>query len=111
MIPDFGQASDCVRENRLFCPDWVRRPLGRHRSSRALLEHIKLTLIAVAIGFVISFAAALLAYRNRWLEAPIGVLAAFFYTIPSLALFQLLVPVTGLDRDDGRGRARLATRS
>jgi osmoprotectant transport system permease protein len=24
VIPDFGEASDCVSENRLFCPDWVR---------------------------------------------------------------------------------------
>ena len=24
VIPDFGEASDCVAENRLFCPDWVR---------------------------------------------------------------------------------------
>ena len=95
VIPDFGEASDCVQENRIFCPEWV----GDHWSDilqPALLDHIKLTLIAVAFGFVISFAAALLAYRNRRLEAPIGVLVAFFYTIPSLALFQLLFPITGL---------------
>ena len=71
----------------------------------ALLDHIKLTLIAVALGFVTSFAAALLAYRNRRLEAPIGVLAAFLYTIPSLALFQLLVPITGLTADGFRSRS------
>ena len=53
-------------------------------------------LIAVAIGFVISFAAALLAYRYRRFERPIGFVAAAIYTVPSIALFQLLVPVTGL---------------
>ena len=26
VIPDFGEASDCVTDNRLFCPDWVRDP-------------------------------------------------------------------------------------
>ena len=40
--------------------------------------------------------AALLAYRFRWFEGGFGLLAAFVYTIPSIALFQLLVPVTGL---------------
>ena len=95
VIPDFGEASSCIQENRLFCPDWVRDNWGPLLQP-ALLQHVKLVVIAVAIGFVIALAAALLAYRHRRLEAPIGVLAAFLYTIPSLALFQLLVPVTGL---------------
>lgn len=95
VIPDFGEASSCIQENRLFCPDWVRDNWAPVLQP-ALLQHVKLVVIAVAIGFVIALAAALVAYRHRRLEAPIGVLAAFLYTIPSLALFQLLVPVTGL---------------
>jgi osmoprotectant transport system permease protein len=95
VIPDFGEASSCVQDNRLFCPDWVRDNWGPVLQP-ALLQHVKLVVIAVAVGFVIALAAALVAYRHRRLEAPIGVLAAFLYTIPSLALFQLLVPVTGL---------------
>ena len=95
VIPDFGRGSDCVRENRLFCWDWVRDHWD-DTLQPALIEHVELTAIAVSIGFAISFAAALLAYRLRWLEAPIGLFAGFLYTIPSLALFQLLVPVTGL---------------
>ena len=39
---------------------------------------------------------ALVGFRYRLLDAPIGVFADFLYTIPSLALFQLLVPITGL---------------
>jgi osmoprotectant transport system permease protein len=62
----------------------------------ALLEHLKLTLIAVAIGFVIAMVSALLAYHYRRLDQPIGLFSDFLYTIPSLALFQLLVPLTGL---------------
>jgi osmoprotectant transport system permease protein len=95
VIPDFGEASSCIQENRIFCSDWVRDNWGPVLQP-ALLQHVKLVVIAVAIGFVIALAAALVAYRHRRLEAPIGVLAAFLYTIPSLALFQLLVPVTGL---------------
>jgi osmoprotectant transport system permease protein len=95
VIPDFGEASDCVQENRLFCPDWVRDNWGEVLQP-ALLQHVKLTVIAVAIGFVIAFAAALVAHRMRWFEAPFGAVSAVLYTIPSLALFQLLVPITGL---------------
>ena len=61
-----------------------------------LVEHIWLTALAVGIGFVIAFTAALLAYTLDWFETPFVIFAAFLYTIPSLAFFQLLVPITGL---------------
>jgi osmoprotectant transport system permease protein len=95
VIPDFGDASDCVQENRFFCTDWVRDNWGNVMQP-ALVEHIKLTLLAVVIGFAIAFVAALLAHRFRLAERPFVVFSAVVYTIPSLALFQLLVPVTGL---------------
>src|SRR6185312_3102359 len=95
VIPDFGESSDCVTENHLFCRSWVADHWG-DTLQPALLQHLKLAVIAVAIGFVLSFAAALLAHRYRRVDRPIGVFSDFLYTIPSLALFQLLVPVTGL---------------
>ena len=73
----------------------------------ALVQHIELAAIAVAIGFVIAFVAALVAYRFRLLEPPFGFFTAFLYTIPSLALFQLLVPVTGLTGRRSRSRSSL----
>ena len=95
VIPDFGEGSDCVVSNRLFCPDWVRDNWSDVLQP-ALVEHVELTLIAVAVGFVLSLAAALVTHRYRVLERPFGTFSALVYTIPSLALFQLLVPVTGL---------------
>ena len=95
VIPDFGTGSSCVTENRLFCPGWVRDNWGSTLQP-ALLQHLKLTGIAVSIGFALALAAALLAYRYRRLDHPIGFVSDFLYTIPSLALFQLLVPITGL---------------
>lgn len=95
VIPDFGEGSDCVVENRLFCPDWVRDNWSDVLQP-ALVEHVQLTVIAVAIGLVLSLTAALLTHRFRLLERPFGTFSAVVYTIPSLALFQLLVPVTGL---------------
>ena len=95
VIPDFGEGSDCVVENRLFCTDWVQDNWAGVLQP-ALLEHVKLTVIAVVIGFVLALAAALLAHRFRLLEGPVTIFSAVVYTIPSLALFQLLVPLTGL---------------
>lgn len=59
-------------------------------------EHAFMTLVAVSIGLVISFALALLIRSNRSLYAPILVAADIVYSIPSLALFALLIPFTGL---------------
>ena len=95
VIPDFGAGSDCVVENRLFCWDWVQDNWSGVLQP-ALVQHIELSAIAVGIGLVIAFAAALAAYRLRALDHPIGLFSDFLYTIPSLALFQLLVPITGL---------------
>jgi len=95
VIPDFGEASDCVSENRFFCPDWVQDNWGEVIQP-ALVEHVKLTVIAVVVGFAISLAAALLTHRYRLAERPFVAFSAVVYTIPSLALFQLLVPITGL---------------
>jgi osmoprotectant transport system permease protein len=61
-----------------------------------VLEHLQLTIIAVVIGFVISLPLALIAYRRRTAYPPITFVAGLLYTIPSLALFVLLIPVTGL---------------
>lgn len=95
VIPEFGQGSECVRENRTFCTDWVRDNWDTILWPR-LVEHVQLTVIAVSVGFVIAFAAALVAYRFGWFEGPFASFSALLYTIPSLALFQLLVPITGL---------------
>jgi osmoprotectant transport system permease protein len=97
VIPTFNRGSDCVRENRQFCWDWF----SSHWSSTfqpRLIEHIELTAIAVGIGFVIAFVAALVAYRWDWAVNPATAVFALVYTIPSLAFFQLMVPFTGLTR-------------
>ncbi len=60
------------------------------------IEHLTLTVIAVVVGLVISALLALVALRNRRTYAPITWTAGVLYTIPSIALFVLLVPFTGL---------------
>jgi osmoprotectant transport system permease protein len=51
--------------------------------------------VSVSIGFVIAFALALLAHRQWWLVAPIGGVTQVLYTVPSIAAFFLLQPITG----------------
>jgi len=73
--------------------DWIARNgdqiLGR------LVQHIGLTVIAVGVGLAISFALALLVHRRRSLYPPLTGIAATLYTIPSIALFAVLTPITG----------------
>lgn len=73
--------------------DWLARNLDT--IADRVVQHVGLTIIAVAVGFAISFALALLVHRRRRLYPPIAGVAAIIYTIPSIALFALLVPVTG----------------
>lgn len=61
-----------------------------------LLQHIELTLLAVAVGLVISLPAGFVAWRIPPLRGLLLGIAGVLYTIPSLALFALLVPLTGL---------------
>jgi len=61
-----------------------------------LVEHVILTLIAVGVGLAISFPLGVLAHRHRRVYAPVTWIAGWLYTIPSIALFVLLIPLTGL---------------
>lgn len=64
----------------------------------ALLEHIQIVLITLAISVLIAVLLTILALYFQRLQ---GVLVGFFsliYSIPSLALFAILIPVTGLGK-------------
>jgi osmoprotectant transport system permease protein len=95
VIPDYsGHSSRCVVENHFFCPEWVSDNWGAVLWP-ALRQHVVLTAIAVGIGFAISMALALAAHRYRVVERPTLLVTTFLYTIPSLALFELLVAPVG----------------
>lgn len=63
---------------------------------QATLQHIELTVIAVLGGLVIAAPLALLVVRWERLKGAVLSIGAILYTIPSLALFALLIPWTGL---------------
>jgi osmoprotectant transport system permease protein len=82
----------CVADNG-FCPDWIADNLDRYVDP--FFQHVLLTVVAMAIGFAISFTLALIAYRKRWLINPVTQVTGVLYTIPSIAAFFLLLPITG----------------
>ena len=73
---------------------WVEHHWGEIGS--ALAQHVELTVIAVGIGFALSLPLGLLAWRWRRFEKPIYGFTGLLFTIPSLALFAFLIPITGL---------------
>ena len=75
--------------------DWAW--LGRNLDdlARFTLDHVIMTVLAVAIGSLISFALALLIRRRRRLHVLVLGISGVLYAIPSLALFALIVPFTG----------------
>ena len=76
--------------------DWVSRHTDDITS--ATRQHVELTVIAVVVGLAISFPLALVVHRWKWTQTPVLSGTGILYTIPSLALFALLVPWTGLSR-------------
>jgi osmoprotectant transport system permease protein len=95
-----GEAS-CVADNG-FCPDWIVDNFDRYTDP--LLKHVFLSVVSVGIGFAIAFGLALLAHRRRFLVGPITQITGILYTLPSLAVFFLLLPITGR----GNGTAIIA---
>jgi osmoprotectant transport system permease protein len=97
VIPNFAaQSSSCEIHNRLFCAGWVSRNWGPVLWP-ALRQHIVLALVAVTIGFVIAMALAIAAHRFARLERPMTLVTTILYTIPALALFELLAAPVGLN--------------
>ena len=94
-IRDRRDAS-CVADGG-FCPGWILDNLDRYWEP--LKQHVVLTVVAVAIGFAIAGALALIAHRRRRLVGPIVNVTGILYTIPSVAAFFLLLPITGRGQD------------
>jgi osmoprotectant transport system permease protein len=97
VIPNFGKQSSCVVQNHQFCAGWFVDNFSARFGPR-LLEHIELTAMAVGVGMAIAFVAALIAHREGWFETPFSLFAAFLYTVPSLAFFEIMVQITGINR-------------
>jgi osmoprotectant transport system permease protein len=88
---------DCVQRNGAFCFDWAVDNFDRYVGPA--LKQAMLVSVSVAIGFIVAMALALLSHRHRTLVPPFTGLTGVLYTVPSLAFFFLLLPITGFGTD------------
>ncbi|MFC9619367.1 ABC transporter permease [Streptomyces sp. NPDC056930] len=85
---------DCLARNEWLC--------GAYLTSRreilwdAVVQHLELTAVSVLLGLVLAVPLALAARRRRWAAVPVLGVTTILYTVPSLAMFSLLLPVYGL---------------
>ncbi len=85
---------DCLVRNDWICPEYVRTRADDILA--AIGEHVVITVVAVAVGFVLAFVLALASRRWAWLRGSVQGVSTTLYTVPSLAMFSLLLPFTGL---------------
>ncbi|MFF5027372.1 ABC transporter permease [Streptomyces collinus] len=85
---------DCLARNEWIC--------GAYLSTRrrilldAVVQHVQLTAVSVLIGLVLAVPLAVLARRLPPASGPVLAVTTVLYTIPSLAMFSLLLPLYGL---------------
>ena len=86
-------ATTCEGKNDAFCPGFVIDNIDDYVSP--FLEHIVLVLASVLAGFIVAMALAIVSHGRRWLIPVFIGTTGVLYTIPSIALFLLLLPITG----------------
>ncbi|MEA2025549.1 MAG: ABC transporter permease [Chloroflexota bacterium] len=74
--------------------DWIADHLDD--VAEKTVQHIQLLVIPMLVGFIIAFALAVLALRRPGTVGPVTAVTGLLYTIPSLAAFAVLIPITGL---------------
>jgi osmoprotectant transport system permease protein len=83
----------CVAGNGLFCFGWAADNFNRYVDP--FFRQLEIVVISVAAGFAIALALAVASHRYRALAPPVLGFTGVLYTVPSIAFFFLLLPVTG----------------
>lgn len=86
-------ATTCQGKNEGFCFGYVMDNINDYVAPT--LEHVFLVVASVLIGFIVAMALAILSHGRRWLTPVFLGGTGVIYTIPSIALFLLLLPITG----------------
>jgi osmoprotectant transport system permease protein len=86
-----------AKPGQLFCFDWARENIDRYGTPT--LQHLEIVVASLLLGFAVAFALSLLAHRTGWLRPPLLIATGVLYTIPSIAFFFLLLPITGIGRE------------
>ncbi|MFE4534572.1 ABC transporter permease [Streptomyces scopuliridis] len=85
---------DCLARNEWICGDYLSS--RRAILWEAVLQHLHLTFLAILLALLIAVPLALAARRWNWAVGPVLGITTILYTIPSLAMFSLLLPLYGL---------------
>lgn len=83
----------CQGKNDAFCFGFIRDNITDYVTPT--LEHVYLVLASVVLGFLVAMLLAILSHGRRWLIPPFVGVTGVLYTIPSIALFLLMLPITG----------------
>jgi osmoprotectant transport system permease protein len=96
LIPSAAATPDgnCLVRNEWLCAEYLTS--RSEQLTDALVQHIWITVVSVLLGLAVALPLALLARRYRNLEWLVVGTTTALYTIPSLAMFALLLPLTGL---------------
>ena len=86
-----------AKESHFFCADWAWHHLDRYGTPT--LQQLELVVVSVLVGFAIAFSLSVLAHRHRWLRPPLLAGTGILFSIPSIAFFLLLLPITGRGRE------------
>ncbi|PWI42425.1 ABC transporter permease [Streptomyces sp. ICBB 8177] len=87
-------ADNCLVANDWICGEYVRT--RAHDLTAATLQHLWITGVSVALALVVAFPLALVARRWKPVAGPVLGFTTVLYTIPSLAMYSLLLPVFGI---------------
>ena len=87
-----GAAERCPGNNGL-CPGWIADNFSDYIDP--FLEHVKLSIVPLVIGFVIATGLALFAHRYRVAQPFFLAVVGALFTIPSIAFYLILLNVTG----------------
>ncbi|WP_371655921.1 MULTISPECIES: ABC transporter permease [unclassified Streptomyces] len=93
-LPDAAAPHDCLARNEWICGEYLST--RRQILWDAVIQHLQLTAVSVVIGLAVALPLAVAARRWRWAAGPVLGVTTVLYTIPSLAMFSLLLPVYGL---------------
>ncbi|MGR8007017.1 ABC transporter permease [Streptomyces hypolithicus] len=85
---------DCLARNEWICGEYLSTRRGILLD--AVTQHLQLTVVSVLVGLVLAVPLAVAARRWRGAAGPVLAVTTVLYTIPSLAMFSLLLPVYGL---------------
>lgn len=93
-VRDPSEAGEaCEQLNEGVCVGWALE--NADQFTGPTLQHLVLVSVSVAAGLVIALGLAVVSHRRRWLVPPLIGATGVIYTIPSIALFLLLLPITG----------------